>query len=126
MKLLTQNEKDFTDIPGLDLVLSRRCTFRSPFGKIHEHMAQDFTATPLLETAVHRFVVRIVLWQRVPLRPRVQNPQDGFEHIARRNRFASRTAFRNMFVRKMLPDALPVFIGIHLQIIHYVYPQVLF
>ena len=74
-------------------------------------MAQDFTATPLLETAVRRFVVRIALRQHVPLRPRVQNPQDGFEHIARRNRFASRTAFRNMFFRKMFPDAFLVFIA---------------
>jgi hypothetical protein len=80
-------------------------------GKIYEHIPQDFTATPLLETSVHSFVVRIALRQHVPLRTRVQNPQDGFQYAARRNRLTSGAAFWNMFFRKMIPDAFPLVIA---------------
>ena len=80
-------------------------------GKIYEHIPQDFTATPVLETSMHSFVVRIALRQHVPLRTRVQNPQDGFKHRARRNRFPSGAAFWNMFFRKMIPDAFPLVIA---------------
>ena len=80
-------------------------------GKIHKHIPQDFTATPLLETSVHSLVVRIALRQHVPLRTRVQNPQDGFQYAARRNRFTSGAPFWNMFFRKMIPDAFPLIIA---------------
>ena len=41
----------------------------------------------------------------------VENPQDCFEHARRRNRFASRTTIRNVFLRKMIPNALPMLVA---------------
>lgn len=98
---------------GIDeaLRLIERPFLSEGIGQLHERIPQHFTATPLLETSVHRFVVRIALRQHVPLRTRVQNPQDGFEYPARSNRFASWAAFRNMFFRKMFPDAFPLLIA---------------
>jgi hypothetical protein len=69
---------------GIDeaLRLIERPFLSEGIGQLHERIPQHFTATPLLETSVHRFVVRIALRQHVPLRTRVQNPQDGFEYPA--------------------------------------------
>src|SRR4029077_15200191 len=60
---------------------------------------------------MHGFVVRIALRQHAPLRASVENPQDCFEHARRRNRFASRTTIRNVFLRKMIPNALPMLVA---------------
>ena len=46
----------------------------------------------------------------VPLRTCVENPQHRFEHITGRYRLTSRTSIGNMLFRKMLPDALPLFV----------------
>jgi hypothetical protein len=90
-KVASMKHSDSSSAPSARSVLaSSTSTFRK------------FTATPLLETAVHSLVVRVTLRQHVPLRTRVQNPQDGFEHRARRNRFPSWPAFRNMFPENAL------------------------
>src|ERR1700751_2261585 len=59
---------------------------------------------------MHSFVVRIALRQHVPLRTCIENPQHRFEHMTGRYRLTSRTSIRNMLLRKMFPNALPLFI----------------
>ena len=52
----------------------------------------------------------LALRQRVPLRTCVENPQHCFEHMTGRYRLAPRTSIGNMLLRKMLPNALPLFV----------------
>ena len=59
---------------------------------------------------MHSFVVRIALRQHVPLRTYVENPQYRFQHMTGRDRLASSTPIGNMLLRKMLPNALPLFV----------------
>jgi hypothetical protein len=66
--------------------------------------------TGILKASVHSFVVRIALRQHVPLRTCVENPQHRFGHMTGRNRLAPRTSIGNMLLRKMLPNALPLFV----------------
>src|ERR1700730_15099689 len=78
-------------------------------GNIRQHTSYNFITTPGLEAPMYRFVVWIALWQHVPLRTCIENPQDRFKHPTRRNRFASRTTIGNVFLRKM-PDPFPLFV----------------
>ena len=80
-------------------------------GNIRQDSTQNFAVAPRLKPTMHGFVVRIALGQHVPLRASVENPQDCFEHAPRRNRFASRTTIRNVFLRKMIPNALPMLVA---------------
>ena len=72
---------------------------------------QNFAVAPRLKPTMHGFVVRIALRQHVPLRASVENPQDCFEHAPRRNRFASGPTIGNVFLRKMIPNALPMLVA---------------
>ena len=84
----------------------------SPFvGQIGEHPAQDFALAPLLEAPMHGLVVRVALRQHVPLGPGIENPQNAFEHLACGHRLATRAAFGNVLLGKMLPDTLPLLIA---------------
>ena len=80
-------------------------------GNIRQDLTQNFAVAPRLKPTMHGFVVRIALRQHVPLRASVENPQDCFEHAPRRNRFASGTTIRNVFLRKMIPNALPMLVA---------------
>jgi hypothetical protein len=44
------------------------------------------------------------------MRANVENPQDRFKHTTRRSRFAPRTSFANILLRKMIPDAFPLLV----------------
>src|SRR6185437_16779658 len=57
---------------------------------------------------MYGFVVRISLRQHVPLRTGVENPQHRFKDTTRGNRLSTRTPIRNVFFRKMIPDAFPL------------------
>jgi hypothetical protein len=46
----------------------------------------------------------------MPLRARVENPQNRFQHPTRRKWFASRTPIGNVFLRKVIPDAFPLIV----------------
>ena len=80
-------------------------------GNIRQGLTQNFAVAPRLKPTMHGFVVRIALRQHVPLRASVENSQDCFEHAPRRNRFASGTTTRNVFLRKMIPNALPMLVA---------------
>jgi hypothetical protein len=41
----------------------------------------------------------------------IENPEYGFEDLASRNRFSAWTFGRNMLLRKMFPDAFPLFVA---------------
>jgi hypothetical protein len=41
----------------------------------------------------------------------IENPEYGFENLAGRNWLAAWTFGRNMFLRKMFPDAFPLFVA---------------
>src|ERR1700722_9070750 len=43
-------------------------------GQINQNAPQNVVATPSLKTPMHGFVVRVALWQHMPLCTRVQNP----------------------------------------------------
>jgi hypothetical protein len=47
----------------------------------------------------------------VPLRPGVQNPQNGLQDGAGRHRLATRAALRDMFFGKMFPNALSLVVA---------------
>ena len=89
-----------------------QCTFIAEcVSKIDEHIPQNFVAAPLLKSAMHRFVVRIALRQHVPLGTGVENPENGFENTTGGYRLAASAIGRNMLLRKMFPDASPLFVA---------------
>jgi hypothetical protein len=47
----------------------------------------------------------------VPLGTRIENPEDGFENLAGWDRFAARAIRRNVLLRKVIPDTVPLFIA---------------
>ena len=77
---------------------------------IRQHPPQNLIAAPSLKPSMYRFVVGIALRQHMPLRTCVENPQNRFQHMTSRNRLASSTPIGNMLLRKMLPNALPLFV----------------
>jgi hypothetical protein len=79
--------------------------------KICEHLAQGFLAAPLLEASTHCLVVWIALRKHVPLRTGVENPQHCFQNSACGNRFAPGTSIRNIFLRKVFANPLPLVIA---------------
>ena len=80
-------------------------------GQIREYVAQLLGFALLLKSTVHRFVIRVVLRQNMPLSAGVENPQHGVNHLARRDRFASRSIIRNIFLRKMHTNAMPLLVS---------------
>ena len=79
-------------------------------GDVGQNPTQNLVAAPSLKAPMHGFVVRIALRQHVPLRTCVENPQYRFQHMTSRDRLASSTPIGNMLLRKMLPNALPLFV----------------
>src|SRR5262249_11641807 len=79
-------------------------------GDIRQHSTHNLVSAPRLKAPMHRFVVRIALREHVPLRSCVENPQDCFKHLPRRDWFASRTTIGNVLLRKMIPNAFPLFV----------------
>ena len=79
-------------------------------GNVRQNPTQNLVAAPSLKASMHSFVVRIALRQHVPLRACVENPQYRFQHMTGRDRLASRTPIGNMLLRKMLPNALPLYV----------------
>src|ERR1700745_87652 len=92
------------------LFFIQRAALAKLVGDVGQNLAQNLVATPGLEAPMHSFVVRIALRQHVPLRTCVENPQYRFKHMTGRDRLASRTPIGNMLLRKMLPNALPLFV----------------
>ena len=68
-------------------------------GNIRQHPPQDLIAAPSLEAPMYGLIIRKALWQHVPLRTRVENPQDRLKHPTRRNRFSTRSTIGNLFLR---------------------------
>ena len=79
--------------------------------QLGEDVAQPLAFAPRLESAMHRFVVGIALRQHVPLRPGVQNPQDGLQDGSGRHRFAAGATFGEVFLGKMFPNPFPVVVA---------------
>jgi hypothetical protein len=88
-----------------------QCAFVAKLiSNVGQNPTQNLVAAPSLKASMHSFVVRIALRQHVPLRTCVENPQYRFQHMTGRDRLTSRTPIRNMLLRKMLPNALPLFV----------------
>ena len=83
---------------------------RSSLATSVKNPTQNLVAAPSLKASMHSFVVRVALRQHVPLRTCIENPQHRFQHMTGRNRLASRTPIGNMLLRKMLPNAFPLFV----------------
>src|SRR6266487_1207782 len=79
-------------------------------GNIRQHPPQNLIAAPSLKTPMYRFVVGIALRQHMPLRTRVENPQDCFKNATCRDGFASGTTIGNVLLRKMHPDPFPLLV----------------
>ena len=88
----------------------QRAVFTKLVGNVRQNQTQNLVAAPSLKAPMHSFVVRIALRQHVPLRTCVENPQNRFQHMTSRNRLASSTPIGNMLLRKMLPNAPPLFV----------------
>src|ERR1700722_8899521 len=82
----------------------QRAVFTKLVGNVRQNQTQNLVEAPSLKASMHSFVVRIALRQHVPLRTCVENPQ------YRLDRLASSTPIGNMLLRKMLPNALPLFV----------------
>ena len=79
-------------------------------GDIRQNVPQCLVAAPSLETPMHGLVVRIALRKHVPLRSRVEDPQDCFQHTTGCNRLTPGTIIRNLLFRKMVPDVIPLLV----------------
>src|SRR5262249_16945259 len=79
-------------------------------GDIRQHSTQNLVSAPRLKAPMQRFVFRIALGEDGPLRWCGENPQDCFKHVPRRDWFASRTTIGNVLLRKMIPNAFPLFV----------------
>jgi hypothetical protein len=90
--------------------LIKRAFVAKLVGDIRQHAPQNLVAAPRLKAPMYRFVVRIALRQHVPLRTGVENPQHCLKHLAGRYRLAARTSIGDMLLRKMFPNALPLFV----------------
>src|SRR5579883_89555 len=77
---------------------------------ICQNVPQYLVAAPGLKTSMHRLVVRIALRKHMPLRSRVEDPQDRFQHSTGRNRLTPWTIVSNMLLRKVLPDTFPLLV----------------
>jgi hypothetical protein len=93
------------------LALVKRSFLTQSIRQLSENVAQHLAFAPLLEAAMHRFVVGRALRQHVPLRTGVQNPQDGLQDASGRHRFAAGAAFGEVLLGKMFPNPFPVFIA---------------
>src|SRR6476661_5953216 len=98
-----------TNVASMKLFI-QRAVFTKLVGNVRQNPTQNLVAAPSLKASMHSFVVRIALRQHVPLRTCVENPQNRFQHMTSRNRLASSTPIGNMLLRKMLPNALPLFV----------------
>ena len=88
----------------------QRAVFTKLVGNVGQNPTQNLVAAPSLKASMHSFVVRIALRQHVPLRTCVENPQYRFQHMTGRDRLSSSTPIGNLLLRKMLPNALPLFV----------------
>ena len=77
-------------------------------GQLGENVTQHLSLTPLLKLAMDGFVVGIALGQQVPWRAGVQNPKHGLQDRSCRHGFAGRAAVREVFLRKMFSNPIPL------------------
>ena len=80
-------------------------------GQAHQQIARGAVRAPLLKPTVHCFVVRIALWQHLPLRARVEDPQDAFENLSYRHRLATGPPRRDVFYREVFAYAFPLLVA---------------
>ena len=90
------------------IIRRHRAVFTQRIGQVGEYAAQYFACAPLLKASMHRLTVGVALRQQVPLGTGGENPKRRVEHFARRYRLASRPILRNSFLRKVLPDSIPL------------------
>src|SRR5450756_1823402 len=93
------------------IIRRHRAVFTQRIGQVGDYAAQYFACAPLLKASMHRLTVGVALRQQVPLGTGGENPKRRVEHSARRYRLASRPILRNSFLRKVLPDSIPLLIG---------------
>jgi hypothetical protein len=51
------------------------------------------------------------LRQHVPLRARIENPENSFEYSPGRNRFATYSTRGNILLRKVFPNTVPMLVA---------------
>lgn len=92
--------------PGVDkaFLFVAPSYFTQRVRQVRQDVSQHFPLAPLLELAMHRFVVWIGPRQHVPLRAGIQNPKNCFENFARGDRLATGPAFDNMLLRTIFPN----------------------
>jgi hypothetical protein len=93
------------------LALVERTFLAQRIRQLRENLAQDLALAPLLKPAMHRVVVGVALGQQVPLRARVQNPQDGLQDGAGGYGLATRATLWDVLLGKMLPNSFPLFVA---------------
>ena len=86
----------------------QRAVFTKLVGNVRQNQTQNLVAAPSLKASMHSFVVRIALRQHGA--PVLRIAQNRFQHMTSWNWLASSTPIGNMLLRKMLPNALPLFV----------------
>lgn len=79
--------------------------------QLGEHIQQDFSLTPLLESAMDGFVVWIGLRQEVPLCTGVQNPEHRFQDGPGGDRFATGPTVRNVLFEELVSNPPPLVVA---------------
>lgn len=98
---------------GIDETLAfiERAFVPQRIDQLSEGLTQYLQLTPLLEPAMDGFVVGIALRQELPFRASVQNPEYSFQNGPSGNGFSARPTIREVFLRKMFANAVPLIIS---------------
>ncbi len=75
-------------------------------GQVGQDLPQHLALTPLLESAMDGFVVRIALREQVRLGAGVQNPEHRLQNRSGRHGFAAGSAVRDVLFREVLLQLL--------------------
>jgi hypothetical protein len=74
-------------------------------------LTQHLAVTPLLESAMHPFVVGIALRQQMPLRAGLQNPAHRLQHCLCGPRLTPWPGIRDVLFRDVLSNLVPLVIA---------------
>ena len=98
---------------GIDETLSfiERPFVAQRVGQLSQHLAQDLVVTPLLESAMDGFVIRVALRQEVPLGAGVQNPEYGLQDRPGWDRLTTGSTVRHVLFGKLVSNPFPLIVA---------------
>jgi hypothetical protein len=89
----------------------KRTVISQRVGKAGQHIAQRFLLAPVLKVTMCHSVLSITLRQHLRLGSSIENPGHASQNLAGEDSLATQSTWRIVLVRKMFPDAVPVFVA---------------